>query len=192
MRVAYFTRILISYASEDGLKVAQGLDRVFPQRDVDDPTYSHSIPNYVIFWDYDDDLASLHWQHKLKRYVRWSQFVIVVVTPASNVSGYVQYMVTQAKKYRKKMFFVQVEDTELAAHLKDNGQSLKLVENNFSTVVKVIRQVTDEFDKKSKQFHSTFQNVLGILIVASMAFLLYSIYSGNNLLMSFFFGNNIP
>lgn len=151
-------RIFISYARADGGDIANQL--------------SHRLraAEHEVFMDVESIRAGTQWRRELERRVKWSDLIVVIVTPGSNQSDYVYEEVKQGETNKKRIFPIQVGDTPLPVHLRGTWQGIAVQDANLDTVLLEIERTLKELPiRRSMNVYLLAALLALILVVAVLA-----------------------
>ncbi len=116
-------RIFISYARKDAAQIADELADQLRVRE------------HEVFLDVQSIRAGARWRLELNKRIKWSDLIIVLVTPGSNESDFVYQEVSEAERRGKIIIPVQVGDTPLPVHLRGTWQAITFKTNNFDAIL---------------------------------------------------------
>jgi hypothetical protein len=129
------SRIFISYAREDGAPLAQELaNRLRAQE-------------HKVFLDVESIRGGAQWKKELKKYVNWSDILVVLVTPCSNESDYVYEEVNQAEKQGKKLIPLQINNTPLPVHLRGTWHAINVHNHDLSNALLEIEKTVKQLPR---------------------------------------------
>jgi hypothetical protein len=146
-------RIFISYARKDGSEIAEELaDRL--------RAFEHNV-----FLDVHSIRAGTRWRFELRRRIAWADLMIVLVTPASNMSDHVREEIALAEKLNRPILPVQIEDTPTPDHLRSEWQIIPLKGGNYDRLLLELEHAFRLLPSRSF-LPAFFLIVLAFLIVA--------------------------
>ncbi len=148
-------RIFLSYARDDGSIIANELANRLRSHD------------YQVFFDVQSIRAGTQWRSELSKRIKWSDVMVVLVTPASNDSDYVYKEVKEAANKGKMLIPIQVEDTPLPVHLRGTWQATRFKDDNYGDVLLEIERALKEIPHPSNRL--SLYTLLAIAIVAVIA-----------------------
>jgi hypothetical protein len=112
--------------------------------------------------------AGTQWRRELERRVKWSDLIVVIVTPGSNQSDYVYEEVKQGETSKKQILPIQVGDTPLPVHLRGTWQASKIQDPNLDSILLEIEQTLKQLPRRRDANVYLLAALLGLIVIVAV------------------------
>jgi hypothetical protein len=158
-------RIFISYARRDAAEIADELaDQL-------------RALEHEVFLDVQSIRAGSRWRSELSRRIKWSDLMVVLVTPGSNESDYVYQEVIEAEQGSKTIIPIRIGDTPLPVHLRGTWQAITFEDGNFHAI---LLEIQSAMLHSSKPRVGLSMILAGIVAVVAIIVILAIVLLGGN------------